>query len=150
VTDLDRKSGVWRSNLGILEEIRLPASQIRLFGRLLGLVCFLCTIAKLQRGFGSGYTLRARGDRCLIESQYRFSHFTLWVRCDRDSDIDARLSIVVWEISSVYIAWRDGKQKPNIKELEKKLHFLQHLQQLAAARERQQKMAKFKSQFGFK
>jgi TgpA N-terminal domain/Transglutaminase-like superfamily len=61
-----------------------------------------------------------------------------------------QIAKVVWEISSAYIAWRYGKQKPNIRELEKKLHFLQHLQQLAAARERQQKMAKFKSQFGFK
>jgi hypothetical protein len=61
-----------------------------------------------------------------------------------------QIAKVVWEISSAYIAWRYGKQKTNIKELEKKLQFLQHLQQLAAERERQQKVAKFKSQFGFK
>ena len=61
-----------------------------------------------------------------------------------------QIAKVVWEISSTYIAWRYGKQKTNIKELEKKLQFLQHLQQLAAERERQQKVAKFKSQFGFK
>jgi hypothetical protein len=61
-----------------------------------------------------------------------------------------QIAKVVWEISSAYIAWRYGKQKTNIKELEKKLQFLQHLQQLAAQRERQQKVAKFKSQFSFK
>jgi hypothetical protein len=61
-----------------------------------------------------------------------------------------QIAKVVWEISTIYIAWRYGKQKTNIKELEKKLQFLQHLQQLAADRDRQQKMANFKSQFGFK
>jgi hypothetical protein len=61
-----------------------------------------------------------------------------------------QIAKVVWEISSTYIAWRYGKQKTNIKELEKKLQFLQHLQQLAAERDRQQQVAKFKSQFGFK
>ncbi len=61
-----------------------------------------------------------------------------------------QIAKVVREISSAYIAWRYGKQKTNIKELEKKLQFLQHLQQLAAERDRQQKVAKFKSQFGIK
>jgi Domain of unknown function (DUF4129)/Transglutaminase-like superfamily len=39
---------------------------------------------------------------------------------------------VVWEISQIYTAWRYGKQRIDVKQLAKKLHHLQQLQQLAA------------------
>ena len=61
-----------------------------------------------------------------------------------------QIAKVVREISQSYTAWRYGKQKTDIKELTKKLQFFQHLQQLAAQRERQQQIDRFKSQWGFK
>ncbi len=61
-----------------------------------------------------------------------------------------QIAKVVREISQSYTAWRYGKQKTDVKELTKKLQFLQHLQQLAAHRERQQQIDRFKSQLGFK
>ena len=61
-----------------------------------------------------------------------------------------QIAKVVREISQSYTAWRYGKQKTDIKELTKKLQFLQYLQQLAAQRERQQQIDRFKSQLGFK
>ena len=61
-----------------------------------------------------------------------------------------QIAKVIREISQSYTAWRYGKQKTDIKELTKKLQFLQHLQKLAAKRERQQQIDRFKSQLGFK
>jgi TgpA N-terminal domain/Transglutaminase-like superfamily len=61
-----------------------------------------------------------------------------------------QIAKVVREISQSYTAWRYGKQKTDVKELTKKLQFLQHLQQLAAQRARQQQIDRFKSQLGFK
>lgn len=61
-----------------------------------------------------------------------------------------QIAKVVEEISQLYIAWRYGKQKIDIKQLAKKLQYLQHLQQLAAQRQRQKWLANLKSQWGFK
>ena len=61
-----------------------------------------------------------------------------------------QIAKVVWEISQLYTAWRYGKQKIDIKQLAKKLQDLQHLQQLAAQRQRQKWLANLKSQWGFK
>ncbi|AFY94723.1 DUF4129 domain-containing protein [Chamaesiphon minutus] len=49
-----------------------------------------------------------------------------------------QIAKVVWEISQLYTAWRYGKQPIDIRQLAKKLQYFQHLQQLAAARKRQQ------------
>jgi Transglutaminase-like superfamily len=49
-----------------------------------------------------------------------------------------QIAKVVAEISQLYIAWRYGKEKIDIQHLARKLQNLQHLQQLAADRQRQQ------------
>jgi hypothetical protein len=54
---------------------------------------------------------------------------------------------VTQEISRLYTAWRYGKQPIDVKQLAKKLRYLQHLQQLAAQKQRQRQIAKFKSQW---
>jgi transglutaminase-like putative cysteine protease len=61
-----------------------------------------------------------------------------------------QIAKVVWEISQLYTAWRYGNQKIDVKQLAKKLQYLQQLQQLAAQRQRQQWVANLKSQWGFK
>ena len=52
-----------------------------------------------------------------------------------------QIAQVTAEISQLYIAWRYGKQKIDIDKLARKLQNLQHLQQLAANRQRQQWLA---------
>jgi hypothetical protein len=54
---------------------------------------------------------------------------------------------VTQEMSQLYTAWRYGKQSIDVKQLAKKLLYLQHLQQLAAQKQRQRQIAKFKSQW---
>jgi transglutaminase-like putative cysteine protease len=54
---------------------------------------------------------------------------------------------VTQEMSQLYVAWRYGKQPIDIKQLAKKLRYLQHLQQLAAQKKRQRQIAKFKAQW---
>ncbi len=54
---------------------------------------------------------------------------------------------VTQEISQLYTVWRYGKQQIDVKQLAKKLRYLQHLQQLAAKKYRQKQIAKFKSQW---
>lgn len=54
---------------------------------------------------------------------------------------------VIQEMSQLYTAWRYGKQPIDIKQLAKKLRYLQHLQQLAAQKQRQRQIAKFKAQW---
>jgi TgpA N-terminal domain len=49
-----------------------------------------------------------------------------------------QIAQVTTEISQLYTAWRYGKQKIDINKLARKLQNLQHLQQLAANRQRQQ------------
>ncbi len=56
-----------------------------------------------------------------------------------------QIAKVVLEISQVYTAWRYGKQKIDIKQLAKKLHQLQQLQQLAAKKQRRQWFAKIRA-----
>jgi TgpA N-terminal domain/Domain of unknown function (DUF4129)/Transglutaminase-like superfamily len=53
-----------------------------------------------------------------------------------------QIAKIVEEISQLYTAWRYGNQKIDVKHLAKKLQNLQHLQQLAAERKRQQWIAK--------
>ncbi len=60
-----------------------------------------------------------------------------------------QIATVVWEITKAYTAWRYGKQKPNLQELTKKMEYLRHLQQLAAQKQRQQWIDRFKTQLGF-
>ena len=45
-----------------------------------------------------------------------------------------QIAKVILEISQIYTTWRYGKQKIDIKQLAKKLQYLQHLQQLAKKR----------------
>jgi hypothetical protein len=52
---------------------------------------------------------------------------------------------VTQEISQLYTAWRYGKQPIDVKQLANKLRYLQHLQQLAAQKQRQRQIAKFKA-----
>jgi transglutaminase-like putative cysteine protease len=52
-----------------------------------------------------------------------------------------QIAKIVEEISQLYTAWRYGNQKIDINHLTKKLQNLQHLQQLAANRKRQQWIA---------
>jgi transglutaminase-like putative cysteine protease len=54
---------------------------------------------------------------------------------------------VTQEMSQLYTAWRYGKQSIDVKQLAKKLLYLQHLQQLAAQKQRQRQIAKLKSQW---
>jgi transglutaminase-like putative cysteine protease len=54
---------------------------------------------------------------------------------------------VIQEMSQLYTAWRYGKQPIDIQQLAKKLRYLQHLQQLAAQKQRQRQIAKFKAQW---
>jgi TgpA N-terminal domain/Transglutaminase-like superfamily len=56
-----------------------------------------------------------------------------------------QIAKIVEEISQLYTAWRYGKQKVDINYLTKKLHNLQHLQQLAANRNRNQWIANQKN-----
>jgi hypothetical protein len=56
-----------------------------------------------------------------------------------------QIAKVVAEISQLYTAWRYGKEKIDVQHLAKKLQNLQHLQQLAADRQRQQWIAQQKS-----
>jgi TgpA N-terminal domain/Transglutaminase-like superfamily len=56
-----------------------------------------------------------------------------------------QIAKLVSEISHLYTAWRYGKEKIDAQHLAKKLQNLQHLQQLAADRQRQQWIAKQKS-----
>lgn len=56
-----------------------------------------------------------------------------------------QIAKAVWEISQQYTAWRYGKQSIDIRQLNTKLQYLQHLQQLAANRSRQQWFARQKS-----
>jgi hypothetical protein len=49
-----------------------------------------------------------------------------------------QIAKVVWEISQLYTAWRYGKQRIDVKQLAKKLQYLQHLQQLADKKRRKQ------------
>jgi transglutaminase-like putative cysteine protease len=56
-----------------------------------------------------------------------------------------QIAKVVWEISQSYTAWRYGKERIDIKQLTKKLQYLQHLQQLATNKQRQQWFACTKS-----
>jgi Transglutaminase-like superfamily/Domain of unknown function (DUF4129) len=51
---------------------------------------------------------------------------------------------VTQEISQLYTVWRYGKQQIDVKQLANKLRYLQHLQQLAAKKQRQRQIAKFK------
>jgi Transglutaminase-like superfamily len=52
-----------------------------------------------------------------------------------------QIAKIVTEISQLYTAWRYGNQKIDVDRLAKKLQNLQHLQQLAANRKRQQWIA---------
>jgi Domain of unknown function (DUF4129)/Transglutaminase-like superfamily len=52
---------------------------------------------------------------------------------------------VTQEISQLYTAWRYGKQPIDVKQLANKLRYLRHLQQLAAQKQRQRQIAKFKA-----
>jgi TgpA N-terminal domain/Transglutaminase-like superfamily len=52
-----------------------------------------------------------------------------------------QIAKIVTEISQMYTAWRYGNQKIDVDRLAKKLQNLQHLQQLAANRKRQQWIA---------
>ncbi len=54
---------------------------------------------------------------------------------------------VTQEISQLYTAWRYGNQQIDVKQLAKKLRYLEHLQQLAVKKYRQKQIAKFKSQW---
>jgi hypothetical protein len=56
-----------------------------------------------------------------------------------------QIAKIVEEISQLYTAWRYGKQKIDVNHLTKKLQNLQHLQQLAANRKRQQWIANQKA-----
>jgi Transglutaminase-like superfamily/Domain of unknown function (DUF4129) len=56
-----------------------------------------------------------------------------------------QIAKIVAEISQLYTAWRYGNQKIDIDRLAKKLQNLQHLQQLAANRKRQQWIANQKT-----
>ena len=56
-----------------------------------------------------------------------------------------QIAKAVWEISQQYTAWRYGKQPIDVRQLNTKLLYLQHLQQLAANRKRQQWFARQKS-----
>jgi hypothetical protein len=56
-----------------------------------------------------------------------------------------QIAKVVGEISHQYTAWRYGKHSIDPHKLMKKLQYLQHLQQLAADRHRQQWLARIKS-----
>jgi hypothetical protein len=56
-----------------------------------------------------------------------------------------QIAKIVEEISQLYTAWRYGNQKIDINHLAKKLQNLQHLQQLAANRKRQQWIANQKA-----
>lgn len=56
-----------------------------------------------------------------------------------------QIAKIVEEISQLYTAWRYGNQKIDVKHLTKKLQNLQHLQQLAANRKRQQWIANQKA-----
>lgn len=58
-----------------------------------------------------------------------------------------QIAKAVWEISQQYTAWRYGKQSIDVQQLTKKLQYLQHLQQLAANRKRQQWFAREKSRW---
>ena len=58
-----------------------------------------------------------------------------------------QIAKAVWEISQQYTAWRYGKQSIDVQQLTKKLQYLQHLQQLAANRKRQQWSAREKSRW---
>ncbi len=49
-----------------------------------------------------------------------------------------QVATVVAEISQLYTAWRYGKQRIDLQSLTKKLQYLNHLQQLATKRKRQQ------------
>jgi transglutaminase-like putative cysteine protease/putative Mn2+ efflux pump MntP len=54
---------------------------------------------------------------------------------------------VTQEMSQLYTAWRYGKKQIDVRQLAKKLRYLQYLQQLATKKQRQRKIAKFKSQW---
>jgi putative Mn2+ efflux pump MntP len=54
---------------------------------------------------------------------------------------------VTQEISQLYTAWRYGKQRIDVKQLTKKLRYLEHLQQLAAKKHRQKQIVKFKDRW---
>jgi transglutaminase-like putative cysteine protease len=56
-----------------------------------------------------------------------------------------QIAKIVEEISQLYTAWRYGNQKIDVNHLAKKLQNLQHLQQLAAERKRQQWIANQKA-----
>ena len=56
-----------------------------------------------------------------------------------------QIAKIVAEISQLYTAWRYGNQKIDVDRLAKKLQNLQHLQQLAANRKRQQWIANQKA-----
>jgi transglutaminase-like putative cysteine protease len=56
-----------------------------------------------------------------------------------------QIAKIVEEISQLYTAWRYGNQKIDVNHLTKKLQNLQHLQQLAANRKRQQWIANQKA-----
>ncbi len=58
-----------------------------------------------------------------------------------------QIAKAVWEISQQYTAWRYGKQPIDVRQLTTKLQYLQHLQQLAANRQRQQWLARQKSRW---
>jgi transglutaminase-like putative cysteine protease len=56
-----------------------------------------------------------------------------------------QIAKVVEDISQLYTAWRYGKQRIDVNQLTKKLQALQHLQQVAANRKRQQWFAQVKA-----
>jgi uncharacterized protein YneF (UPF0154 family) len=58
-----------------------------------------------------------------------------------------QIAKVVEEISQLYTAWRYGKQRIDVPQLTKKLHQLQHLQQLAVKRQRQQWLAQVRARW---
>jgi TgpA N-terminal domain/Transglutaminase-like superfamily len=105
----------------------------------------LASLPPVERIYRSMLTSLSKNKLSKLPSQTQIEYAGI-----AQKTVHPQIAKVVWEISSAYIAWRYGKQKPNIKELEKKLQFLQHLQKLAADRERQQKIANFRSQWGFK
>jgi uncharacterized protein HemX len=100
----------------------------------------LATLPTIERIYRSMITSLSKTGNAKIPAQTQLEY----ARSIKNTE-HPQIAKIVEEISQLYTAWRYGNQKIDINHLAKKLHNLQHLQQLAANRKRQQWIANQKA-----
>jgi Transglutaminase-like superfamily len=102
----------------------------------------LATLAPVERIYRSMLTNLSKGGlkKHPAQTQLEYAQST-------NNIYHPQIVKVTQEMSQLYTAWRYGKQSIDVKQLAKKLLYLQHLQQLADQKQRQRQIAKFKAQW---